>query len=597
MLQKQAEEDKKKELDFLSLKNTEKKRQREKLQKKHAENLKKETVPVPPATPTEQETETRRPVIPELPPVQGTRSHPATDEQKAKEKDKDKTAAKPEQPDPYLKVRIVKDAKPVPKMYFKYYGTNPTIDTSAEAISRFALDVDDASYNLARALLLQGRMPPEAAIRVEEFINSFNYLDAPPTKQAVAVSAEAFPSPHRKGFYMLRLAVTAKKITARQKKPVNLVFVIDLSSTMAAEQRLKSVISAISELIDRLGSRDRISIVTFNKTAQILIKPTPARQKKKILEALSTLQPTGEKNLLEGLQLGYVVANKLFDKKTSNWLVLATDGVDIQQQIETTTIYTMARQEAEIGVHLKVIGVGLNRLNDAALESLARQGAGHYTYLDSEHQNYKQFAKLFVRSLQLGVLNARVKIEFDPLEVRRYRLLGYENRILDGPATGHGDKGADLPPGRTLVAIYEIQTTTPKKTTRTKRRKRRSVPFAKMTVYYHTQDNHEEQKLEKTLYTGILKNTPAQASPAARLTLIVATFAEKLRGSYWVRNVSYDRLLQHYKKLPASWRKRPQVVELLKLINSASRLDTRKDKFESHHPLAEMRFESIPILR
>lgn len=475
----------------------------------------------------------------------------------------------------------------LPAMVLKDYGVNPTIETTAEPVSTFSADVDTGSYTLTRGYLERGVLPDEAAVRVEEFVNAFDYGYQAPKDQAFAVQVEAFPSPSRKGYHVLHVGVKAREVSKADRKPSHLIFTIDVSGSMATENRLGLVKEALTLLVNELDARDQVSIVVYGDTAHTVLAPTPATQKERILEAIGALRPEGSTNVQAGLSLAYDLAMKGFVPGGINRVILCSDGVANNGVTDAGGIWQTVKGRASEGVTLSAIGFGMGNYNDVLMERLADMGDGHYAYVDKLDAAKRVFVENLTGTLQVVAKDVKLQLEFNPAVVERYRLLGFENRLLDKRdfANDKVDAG-ELGAGHAVTAIYEVKL----------KANADAASFAVFRARYKAPIGGASQLVERALPTSVIRNEKKSATPPARLSLVVSGFAEKLRGSYWARTLTWDALLADLAELPPGLAQRPDVVELARLIRTAKSLDHRPDRFEAKAPMATMDFDRLPVI-
>lgn len=475
----------------------------------------------------------------------------------------------------------------VPAMVLRDYGVNPTIETSAEPVSTFAADVDTGAYTLARGYLERGVMPDEAAVRVEEFINAFDYGYQAPKEQPFAVQVEAFPSPSRKGYHVLHVGVKAREVSKAERKPSHLVFTIDVSGSMAQENRLGLVKQALTLLVNELDARDRVSVVVYGDGARTVLPPTPATRREDILAAIFGLKPEGSTNVQAGLSQAYDLAMKGFVPGGINRVILCSDGVANNGITEAGAIWQTVKGRASEGVTLSTVGFGMGHYNDVLMERLADQGDGHYAYVDKLAAARRVFVENLTGTLQVVAKDVKLQLEFNPAVVERYRLLGFENRLLDKRdfANDRVDAG-ELGAGHAVTAVYEVKL----------RAGAKAESFATFRARFKAPQGGSSQLVERALPTSVIRDERGAASGPARLSLVVAGFAEKLRGSYWARALSWESLQAELRGLPPGLLAREDVVELARLIDTARKLDRRPDRFEARAPVATMDFDRLPVL-
>lgn len=488
----------------------------------------------------------------------------------------------------------VVNGKPFADMYFKNYGVNPTIDTEEENVSTFSVDVDSASYTLARSYLARGYLPDEDSIRVEEFVNAFKYDYPNPGNAPFGVQVEAFPSPNRRGYHVLHVGIKGHEVSASERMPANLVFTIDVSGSMGMENRLGMVKRSLALLVEQLDVRDTLAIVVYGDSARTVLEPTRATDRSRILSAIDSLQPEGSTNVQAGLEVAYGIAASQIREGTVNRVILCSDGVANNGITDADGIFDSIKEYARRGVRLTTVGFGMGNYNDVLMERLAQVGDGQYAYVDRLPEAKRLFVEQLTGTLQLIARDVKVQLEFDKALVSRYRLIGFENRLLNKEdfANDKVDAG-DIGAGHTVTALYEVKFRDAKAL--------ESPSFATLRIRYKdpgtTLEAGTSQKVEKALPTGIVRQSLEAASGPTQLSLVVALFAEKLRGSYWARTVTYEDLMKLWAQLPERLRTREEVSELRQLIQQARAYDKRADKFEKTAPVANMDFDHVPVVR
>jgi Ca-activated chloride channel family protein len=474
-----------------------------------------------------------------------------------------------------------------PAQYFEHYGVNPTIEATANPFSTFAVDVDTASYVMARSYLDRRELPPEAAVRVEEVVNYFDYHYEPPEDGDFSLHAEVVPSPQRTGYHVLHLGVKAKEIAAASRPAANLVFVIDVSGSMGSDNRLGTVKDALRLLVGQLKADDSVGIVAYGSTARVVLPSTPGSDKTAIEAAIDGLRVEGSTNVEAGLKLGYEEVAKATMGAAINRVILCSDGVANVGATRAEEILDSVAEHAKRGVTISTVGVGMGSYNDTMMEKLADKGNGNYAYIDDLEEARRVFVEHLTGTLQVVAKDVKLQIEFDPAVVARYRLLGYENRGLAKEDFHDDAKDAgELGAGHTVTALYEIKLSDPE-----------AENLGTLRVRYKKPRGGASELIERPLPTSLIRRTYAEAAPPTRLSMVAAAYAEKLRGSYWVRNLGWDEVREMYDGIPLELRAEPEVAELGRLIDTASGLDKRGDKFETQLPVAKMDFDRVPVLR
>ncbi|XXF77786.1 von Willebrand factor type A domain-containing protein [Myxococcaceae bacterium GXIMD 01537] len=458
-------------------------------------------------------------------------------------------------------------------MYFKGHGVNPTIDTAEERISTFSVDVDTASYSMARGMMERGALPPEQAVRVEEFVNSFGYGYTADANVPFRVHLEGFPSPSRAGYHVLRIGLKAREVMPQERKASHLVFVVDISGSMGGDNRLGLVKRALRLLVDELDERDRVSLVVYGSTARVVLRPTPIERKSELLAAIDGLSTGGSTNVQAGLELGYALAAEEFREGGINRVVLCSDGVANNGVTNADGIWERVKGQASRGVTLSTVGFGMGNYNDVLMDRLAQVGEGSYAYVDRLEEAHRIFVENLTGALQVVAKDVKLQVEFSPDAVSRYRLVGYESRMLQtrdfrDDAVDAGEVGA----GQSVTALYEVKLREP------------GAALGALRIRYKAPEGGRSEEVELPLRAGALKPSFSEASPATRLAYVAGAFAEKLRGSYWTRNLSWPRLLSLWEELGEPLRTRPAMKELGALIQKAFALDRRENRFENLAP-------------
>ena len=326
-------------------------------------------------------------------------------------------------------------------------------------LSTFSIDVDRASYANARRFLTGGMLPPEDAVRVEEFVNAFDYgLPGPGDGQhPFAVSAEITDAPWAPTHKLVRIGIQGRRIETEQLPPANLVFLLDVSGSMSAPDKLPLVQRAMRLLVREMRPQDHVAIVVYAGASGVVLPPTSGRDKDQILAALDRLQAGGSTAGAEGLRLAYRTAREHFDAGATNRVILATDGdfnVGVSSDAE---MQRLVEQERQSGVMLSVLGFGTGNLQDSKMETLADHGNGNYAYIDGIREAERVFVREFGGTLFAIAKDVKLQVEFNPARVAGYRLIGYENRTLANEDFRDDAKDAgELGAGHTVTALYEI---------------------------------------------------------------------------------------------------------------------------------------------
>ncbi len=340
---------------------------------------------------------------------------------------------------------------------FEDYGYRDFVDTDADPLSTFALDVDTGSYSVARRWLAEGQLPPRDSVRPEEYINAFDYdYDTP--RNGLELTIDGGPSPFDDDNYLVRIGVQGEIVDDRDRGPAALTFVIDTSGSMDRDDRLGLVKESLSILVDELEDDDTVAIVTYDDQSGVVLEPTEVRDRDEILDAIDRLRPGGSTNLEAGLREGYRLADDSFQRDGINRVILASDGVANVGVTDPDQLARMIRDDADRGINLVTIGFGMGNFNDTTMEQLADQGDGFYAYVDTEDEAERLFEDELTSTLLTVAKDAKIQVEFDPEVTEAYRLIGFENRgVLDSDFRDDSVDAGELGAGHQVTAIYEIE--------------------------------------------------------------------------------------------------------------------------------------------
>ncbi len=325
-------------------------------------------------------------------------------------------------------------------------------------LSTFSIDVDRASYANVRRFINSGQLPPADAIRLEELVNYFPYDYAAPTSDdPVHFNADVARAPWAPNNRLVRIGVQARRVPLEKLPPSNLVFLLDVSGSMSSANKLPLVNEAFRMLVDQLRENDRVAIVVYAGAAGLVLPSTPGSSKAEIRAALDRLEAGGSTAGGAGIHLAYRVATEHFIEGGNNRVILATDGdfnVGASSDAEMEALIEAKRAG---GTFLTVLGFGMGNLKDSKLEKLADRGNGNYAYVDSPLEARKVFVHEFGGTMLTVAKDVKLQVEFNPARVKSYRLLGYENRLLnDQDFTDDRKDAGDMGAGHSVTALYEI---------------------------------------------------------------------------------------------------------------------------------------------
>ncbi|MES2130759.1 MAG: von Willebrand factor type A domain-containing protein [Bacteroidota bacterium] len=341
--------------------------------------------------------------------------------------------------------------------YSRIYD-NEFKDSKHDPLSTFSIDVDKASYSNVRRFLTQGQLPQPDAVRVEEMINYFSYnYPQPKEGDPFSITTEYTECPWNNKHSLIHIGLQGKEIKLDNLPANNLTFLIDVSGSMSDEDKLPLLKSGLHLLVEQMRPQDKVSIVVYAGAAGVVLPPTSGEYKERIYEAMEKLQSGGSTAGGEGIMLAYKTAKENFIAKGNNRIILATDGdfnVGISSDGELTRLI---EKEREDGVFLSVLGFGTGNYQDSKMEQLADKGNGNYAYIDNLLEAKKVLVKEMGGTLLTIAKDVKLQIEFNPAKVKAYRLVGYENRMLNKEDFNDDKKDAgELGSGHTVTAIYEI---------------------------------------------------------------------------------------------------------------------------------------------
>jgi Ca-activated chloride channel family protein len=456
----------------------------------------------------------------------------------------------------------VNDA-PYDANFFKHYGVNPFIDTEDDRFSTFAMDVDTASYTVARRFVVDGHLPNPDSVRVEEFINYFDQEYEPPAEGTFAIHIDGAPSPFGgEKRWLIRVGLQGLVIPTAERKDASLVFVIDVSGSMGREGRLGLVKKSLRLLVDELRPTDDVGIVVYGSHGQVVLEPTSGEDKEEILNAIFKLTPGGSTNAEEGLRLGYQMANRLVKPGRITRVILLSDGVANVGRTGPDSILREVRRYANDEITLSTVGFGIGNFNDVLMEQLANDGDGNYAYVDTLSQARRVFVENLTGMLQVIAKDAKVQVDFDPSVVSRYRLLGYENRrIADRDFRNDTVDAAEVGAGHTVTALYEIKLSD-------------DVQGRIATVYIRYQDpeSGDVQEISREFHRKELTTVFEEASPRLQLDAAVAEYAEILRESYWAQDSNMEQVIAVARRVNNLLSGDQDVEEFTGLVEKAGRI-------------------------
>lgn len=325
-------------------------------------------------------------------------------------------------------------------------------------LSTFSIDVDAASYSNLRRFLNNGQQPPTDAVRIEEMINYFDYdYPQPTTKHPFEVITEISDCPWNQQHRLVHIGLQGKTISTDNLPPSNLVFLIDVSGSMSAANKLPLLQASINLLVNQLRKEDKVAIVVYAGAAGVVLPATKGTDKQKIMEAMNKLEAGGSTAGAAGIELAYKIARENFVKAGNNRVILATDGDFNVGQSSEEGLVQLIEKESASGIYLTVLGFGEGNYQDHKMQELADRGNGNHAYIDNILEAKKVLVNEFGGTLFTIAKDVKLQIEFNPAKVQSYRLIGYENRMLAAEDFNDDLKDAgELGAGHTVTALYEV---------------------------------------------------------------------------------------------------------------------------------------------
>jgi Ca-activated chloride channel family protein len=438
----------------------------------------------------------------------------------------------------------------------EYDGISENIFHAAlrNPLSTFSIDVDAASYSNVRRFIQNGQHPPKDAVRIEELVNYFDYdYEQPTDEHPFRIVTEVSTAPWNQNHKLVHIGLQGREIATGDLPPSNLVFLIDVSGSMNAPNKLPLLKSSFKLLVDQLREQDRVAIVVYAGAAGVVLDATAGSDKRTILHALDNLEAGGSTAGGAGIRLAYDIARENFRTGGNNRVILATDGDFNIGESSNAAMERLIGSKREEGVFLTVLGFGMGNYKDSKMETLADKGNGNYAYIDNLTEARKVLVSEFGGTLFAIAKDVKLQVEFNPAKVKAYRLIGYENRMLKDEDFNNDRKDAgDLGSGHTVTALYEIIpagvnseffTADELKYQKNVIDPAASVSKELMTIKFrYKKPDQDVSKL--MVHTLADSHTPLRAtSDNFRWSAAVASFGMLLRESEYAGDFTYDRTI------------------------------------------------------
>ncbi|MBE7499962.1 MAG: von Willebrand factor type A domain-containing protein [Verrucomicrobiales bacterium] len=442
----------------------------------------------------------------------------------------------------------------------------PEVFTADNPFSTFSLNVTDVAFKLAAASLEAGQLPAPASIRVEEFVNAFDYRDpepAPGAPLAFHWERARYPFAHNRD--VLRFSVQTAALGREPGRPLNLVLLLDNSGSMERADRVTILREALHVLAGQLAPQDQISVVAFARTARLWVDALPGSQAAELLDRVGNLTPEGGTNLEDALKVGYETALRHFLPHGVNRVILLTDGAANLGAVEPDVLKAMVAELRRRGVALDCFGIGWEGYNDDLLEVLSRHGDGRYGFVNTPEEAATGFADQLAGALQVAAADVKVQVEFNPARVASWRQIGYaKHQLTKEQFRDNTVDAAEIGAAESGNALYVIETNP-----------RGQGALGILRVRYRVPTTGQVHELEWPLeYRGPAPDL-AQASPTLRLATAAAAFGEMLATSPFAAEVSSDRLLPLLRGVAAAFHPDPRPAQLEAMIQQARALGGR----------------------
>jgi Ca-activated chloride channel family protein len=448
--------------------------------------------------------------------------------------------------------------EPLYREQYQRPDDNGVVRVSNQPVSTFSIDVDTGSYANMRRWLNQGQLPPENAVRVEELINYFDYSYPKPDnrRQPFLVSSEIAPTPWNPSTHLLRVGINSFEVPVQQLPASNLVFLVDVSGSMNSADKLPLLQQALTLLVRKLDANDHISLVVYAGASGVVLKPTSGDRKAEILSALQQLQAGGSTNGAAGIRLAYQMAEQEFIEGGVNRVILATDGDFNVGLASTEELIDMIERKRKAGIALTTLGFGSGNYNDHLMEQLADKGNGNHAYIDRLSEARKVLSEELSATVLTVAKDVKIQIEFNPQAVSEYRLIGYENRLLDEEDFNNDRVDAgEIGAGHNVTALYEISLAGTDQKRLPDRRydsvERERAPantthlddeLAHLSIRYKLPAESRSRLLETPLYLDDVQDDLSASSDDLRFAAAVAAFGQLLRGGEYLEDFDFRKI-------------------------------------------------------
>ncbi len=397
---------------------------------------------------------------------------------------------------------------------------NPVVDATRDALSTFAIDVDTASYTWARRVIAMNRLPRASDVRVEEWVNAFDYELPEPNGVPFSVQVDGATSPFDETKTLVRVALQGRSVTALQRKPAHLVFLVDVSGSMQSPDKLPLAQKALRFLTAQLGPSDTVALVTYAGATRVVLPPTSALELDDVIDGIDSLTSGGGTDMGSGMQLAYELAVKSVKRGHTSRVIVLTDGDANIGRTSHGDMLSAVSAFVSAGVTLTTVGFGMGDYRGQALEQLADKGNGQALYVDGEAAISRIFGEKLAGTLEVIAKDVKVQVAFDPSVVSSYRLVGYENRdVADADFRRDDVDAGELGAGHQVTALYEVTLTS------------KRAPLGTVFVRGQLPDSNEVFETSEVMERGAVSRSLREAASDLRFATAVALGADVMRGN------------------------------------------------------------------
>ncbi len=474
---------------------------------------------------------------------------------------------------------------------YGHFRENGVVLTAEQPVSTFSIDVDTGAYSNMRRYLQNGSLPPVDSVRLEEFINYFDYRFPQPAGNDAPfrVSTAMMSTPWRPGTQLLQIGIQGYQPSRANLPPANLVFLVDVSGSMAAPDKLGLLQQSLRLLVRHLGREDKISLVVYAGASGVVLEPTSADRRPVIETAVMQLRAGGSTNGAAGIELAYRMAEQGFVPNGINRILLATDGDFNVGTVNHQALLDLVARKRQSGIHLTTLGFGAGNYNEHLMEQLADTGNGNYAYIDTLQEAKKVLIDERAGTLMTIAKDVKIRIEFNPASVSEYRLLGYENRLLAREDFGNDKVDAgEIGAGHSITALYEVTLAgtdgqrLPDLRYQSEALADNGHPdeLAWMKMRFKLPDEERSQVMERPVSRQLLQAGNEHPQESLRFASAVAGYAQLLRGGKHTGDWDYDDVIRLARESrgddPSGYR-----AEFIRLAELARMLDGRLSRADA----------------